>query len=211
MPSSEGHYYSDKAPGPSFLGIPVYAAVRPILPDWIRAKHHHPPGTNSRAFGDTLNDQGTGLRQDKIYQAMVLQIVTLVVVSLPAAFLGVLLFRFLNQIQSIHWLFNAAAALIFGLATPAFPYSATFISHQLVGFLLFGAFTIGLLMRQGRLRPAWAILAGFMLGFCGYFRVPGSVDRRWDWPVYSVHHSKPALAGWGGDRWRRSDCRHDVV
>ncbi|HQH36609.1 MAG TPA: hypothetical protein PLS77_12975, partial [Anaerolineaceae bacterium] len=27
----EGHYYLDKAPGPSFLAVPVYAAIRPIL------------------------------------------------------------------------------------------------------------------------------------------------------------------------------------
>ena len=27
----EGHYYLDKAPGPSFLAVPVYALTRPIL------------------------------------------------------------------------------------------------------------------------------------------------------------------------------------
>src|SRR5262245_27794027 len=27
----EGHYYTDKAPGPSLLAVPVYAAIRPIL------------------------------------------------------------------------------------------------------------------------------------------------------------------------------------
>ncbi len=169
----EGRYYSDKAPGPSFLGVPVYAAARPLLQSGP-VQGIITRLASSDAFGSTLNEEGTGLQQEKIYQALVLMIVTMVVVALPSAFLGVLLYRLLNQINEARgW--NVAAVLVWGLATPAFPYSGTFISHQLVAFLLFAAFWLGFQMRQGRLSPAWAGLVGFLLGYAVISEYPSAV------------------------------------
>jgi hypothetical protein len=159
----EGHHYTDKAPGPSFLAVPVYAVVRPIL-------HSAPVQgllerlANNPAFVATLREDGTGLLREKIYQAIVLYMVTVVVVSIPAAMLGVLLYRFLAYLGAGQaW--RAAIVLIYGLATSAFPYSGAFFSHQLVAFLLFGAFFLGFQMRYGRFSPRWTLAAGLMLGY----------------------------------------------
>jgi hypothetical protein len=59
------HYYSDKAPGAAFLGIPVYAGLKsflqlPILDsvmDWL---------TRSEALEATLREGGTGLLTHKV-------------------------------------------------------------------------------------------------------------------------------------------------
>jgi hypothetical protein len=159
----EGRHYLDKAPGPSFLAVPVYATMRPIL-------HSGPvQGVLARvarnpAFTETLREGGTGLLEDKIYNAIVLYIVTIVTVSIPAAILGVLLYRFLTQLGAGRaW--SAAIVLIYGLATSAFPYSGAFYSHQIVAFLLFGAFLTGFQMRQEAISPRWTLAAGLMLGY----------------------------------------------
>jgi hypothetical protein len=159
----EGRYYLDKAPGPSLLAVPVYAAFRPILLSTPMQKLLARIGS-SAAFEDTLNEEGTGLRTDKIYFATVLLIVTFVTVSIPSAVLGVLIFRFLRCLNlQVGW--AVVVALIYGLATNAFPYSGAFFSHQLVAFLLFAAFYLAFRMKVGGLHPAWSILTGFMLGF----------------------------------------------
>jgi hypothetical protein len=159
----EGHHYLDKAPGPSFLAIPIYVAVRPILHSGP-VQHILARVASNPAFADTLREGGTGLLEDKIYNAIVLYIVTIALVAIPAAILGVLLYRLLTQLgASRAW--SAAIALIYGLATSAFPYSGAFFSHQIVAFLLFGAFFIGFQMRRGALSPSWALAAGLMLGY----------------------------------------------
>lgn len=157
-----GRHYTDKAPGPSFLAVPVYAAVRPIL--------HLPVVqgmiervSRSPAFANTLNQDGSGLLTDKIYYFIVLYISTVVVVCLPAALLGVLVYRFVRRMgASMGW--ALAVALIYGLATPAFTYSGAFFSHQIVAFLLFGAFYLGTRVSKGEKSNAWLLLAGLMLG-----------------------------------------------
>ena len=95
---------------------------------------------------------------------MVLYIVTVVVISIPAAGLGVLLYRSLIYLGTgSTW--GVVIALIYGLATSAFPYSAAFFSHQLAAFLLFGAFFLGFQMRSLALSPYWVVAAGLMLGY----------------------------------------------
>ncbi len=170
----EGRYYSDKAPGPSFLGVPVYAAARPVLRSAV-VQRIITRLASSAAFGETLNAQGSGLMQEKIYQALVLALVTMAAAALPGALLGVLLFRLLNQINPAARGWNMAGVLLWGLASPAFPYSGAFLSHQLVAFLLFVAFWIGLRMKQGMLRPAWVTLAGFCLGYAIISEYPAVV------------------------------------
>lgn len=157
-----GRHYTDKAPGPSFFAVPVYAAVRPILrmpivQSAIERVSHSP------AFANTLNQDGSGLMADKIYYFIVLYISTVIVVCLPAAVLGVLVYRFVRH-MGVRMGWSLAVALIYGLATPAFTYSAAFFSHQIVAFLLFGAFTIGHCVSRGGRSNAWLLLAGFMLG-----------------------------------------------
>ncbi|HMO57560.1 MAG TPA: hypothetical protein PKC19_09405, partial [Roseiflexaceae bacterium] len=187
----EGHYYSDKAPGASFLAVPVYAVVRPLL-------QSAPVGAlldrlaRSAAFGDTLNETGTGLQREKIYYAIALTIVTFATVAIPAALLGVLLYRFLAAFDPRRgW--RVAATLIYGLATPAFPYANLLYGHQTVAVMLFAAFALSFWIGQRRIRPAWATLVGLLLGYVLITEYPAALiiaaiglyliavipDRRW--------------------------------
>jgi hypothetical protein len=186
-----GPHFSDKAPGTAFLAVPVYAAARPILRsapvqallDRLACGH---------AFGETLSDDGTGLTTEKVYAAIVLYLVTVVVVSIPSAVLGTLIYSFLGIFtQRSDW--RIGVALLYGLATNAFPYSGAFYGHQIVAFLLFGAFYLAFAIGQGRTSVRWTILVGLMLAYAVITEYPtaliaGAVfgytllvlpDRRW--------------------------------
>jgi hypothetical protein len=159
----EGRHYSDKAPGPALLAVPVYGLMRPILRSAFVQERIEQLAANP-AFIATLRPEGTGLLREKVYHAMVLYAVTAVVVSVPAACLGVLLFRFLGQLPlASGWC--AAIVLIYGLATNAFAYAGAFLSHQLTAFLLFAAFYIGRELRRGVCDPRWALGAAVALGW----------------------------------------------
>ncbi|MGQ9894992.1 MAG: hypothetical protein ACUVSY_14420 [Roseiflexus sp.] len=186
-----GHYYSDKAPGTSFLAVPVYAAIRPVLQTAPVQRFIERLGS-SAAFGETLRPDGSGLATEKVYFALVLMIVSLVTVAVPAALLGVVLYRFLELFDlGMGW--RAAIALIYGLATPAFPYANAFIGHQQVAALLFGAFWLVFLIGQRRLSLHWMPAVGVLLGWTLITEYPAALvvagigvyalivlpDRRW--------------------------------
>lgn len=159
----EGHYYLDKAPGPSFLAVPVYAALRPLL-NLDRVEGVLQRIGQSEAFAATLNEGGTGALLEKIKFMIVLYVVTMIVSALPAALLGVLLFDQLSMFGlGPGW--RGLLVMIYGLCTPAFAFSGQFFSHQLCAFLLFGAFRILYQMRDGRAKPGWLLLAGVMMGW----------------------------------------------
>ncbi|HWQ12431.1 MAG TPA: hypothetical protein VNL77_06515 [Roseiflexaceae bacterium] len=186
-----GHYYSDKAPGLSFLAVPVYMAARPVLQAGpVRQVIERL--ADSAAFNQTVSEAGTGLLREKIYLALVLTLVTFVTVAAPGALLGVLLFRFL-AIFGIRAGLRAVLALVYGLATPAFPYAGAFYAHQLVAALLFGAFFLAFLIGQRRISQRWSPLVGFLLGYALISEYPAALivaavglyllavlpDRRW--------------------------------
>jgi hypothetical protein len=159
----EGRHYSDKAPGLSFLGVPVYAVFKGIAAttpvSWLmeRVAHHS-------TFEATLLEGGTGIQSQKVYFAAALYFVTFFTVSVPAALLGVLLYDMLgNWVASENARF--LVTLVYGLATPALAYGGMLFSHQLVAFLLFAAFH---LVFQQRKRPASnsrMLLVGILLGW----------------------------------------------
>jgi len=136
----EGHTYSDKAPGPVFLALPAFLAVRPLIDHPLVASRAQALGGGA-AMGDTLNTQGTGLRDDKIRFALVQYLMTIIVVALPAAALGALLFAALRG-MGLGSTPAALTALAYGLGSAAAPYAGNFYSHQLVATLLFGAFCV---------------------------------------------------------------------
>ncbi|WP_322816670.1 hypothetical protein [Chloroflexus sp.] len=134
----EGHAYTDKPPGLSFLGVPVYAALRPLLnTPLVQAQFERLSGR----FAATLNPDGSGLRPDKIRFALVQYLLTLVVVALPAALFGGLFFLILQRI-GVPPVPASIGTLAYGLATSAAPYAGNFYSHQLVAVLLFTAFAL---------------------------------------------------------------------
>jgi len=186
-----GHYYSDKAPGTSFLAVPVYAAVRPVLQTALVQRFIERLGS-SAAFGETLRPDGSGLATEKVYFALVLMIVSFATVAVPSALLGVVLYRFL-ELFGLATGWRVMIALIYGLATPAFPYSNTFVGHQQVAALLFGAFWLVFLIGQRRLSPRWMLVVGVLLGWTLITEYPAALivagiglyalivlpDRRW--------------------------------
>src|SRR5581483_6633404 len=157
-----GHAYSDKAPGTSFLGI---------LPYWVfktfggRALVEAlAPRVSNSALLSTLDPNGRGLVAENLYVFAALTFATFFVVALPAALLGVLLYRMLCV-----WANQPRDALIltlaYGLATPAFAYSNNLYSHQPVAFLLFAAFYLVFQTTHGVHPRLFAALAGFALGW----------------------------------------------
>jgi hypothetical protein len=168
-----GHYYSDKAPGLSFLAIPFYmvfkeaASTSPVA--WLMDKVAH-----SSAFDATLREGGTGLLSQKIYFAIALYFVTFFTISIPSALLGVLLYRVLGFfIETERPRFFTA--LTYGLATPAFPYAGMFFSHQLVAFLLFGAFYLIFRRRKTQISHWQLVVVGLFLGWSVITEYPAAL------------------------------------
>ncbi len=159
----EGHYYSDKAPGLSFLAVPFYAVFRTMaaIPAVTRLTEKL---TQGEALAATLRQDGTGLLPQKVYFALALYFVTFFTVSVPSALLGVILYRFLGFFVEEEGP-RLLTALVYGLATPAFPYTGNFFSHQLVAFLLFLAFY--LIFQVGGACPSpWKLgVVGLLLGW----------------------------------------------
>lgn len=109
-----GHYYSNKAPGASLLGIPVYAALY-----WLEYPFHRgviPPRL------DMFNAWA----------------INFFVSVLPVAVAAALLYLTLRRLngggrRAAFW------ALLFGLATPLWPYSTMMWGHPLAAAALVGA------------------------------------------------------------------------
>jgi hypothetical protein len=156
------HYYSDKAPGAAFLGLPFYAGLRyflslPFINDTVRYL------SNNAAFTATLNPTGTGINDLKIRFALGQALVSFIVSALPTAVLGVLIFRFLSQF-TIALLPRIFIVFIYGLISPAFPYANAFYGHQLSAALLFAAFYLIFSSKHDLTR--WKLLlAGFLMGY----------------------------------------------
>ena len=133
-----GHYYSDKAPGTAFLGIPVYWVFKTLFSQALNEQVASRLAANS-AFAATLNASGTGLLTEKISFFLALTFVTFFVVAVPAALLGVLFYRVLDYFSTNEG-HKLVLTLAYSLATPAFAYANNFYGHQIAAVLLFGAF-----------------------------------------------------------------------
>ena len=103
----DGHYYSDKAPGSSFLGSVVYLIIRPFVANPALAEY----------------------------------LIRFFIVSLPSAFLCVLIYRFSGQFTRKEK-YRLMASIAYGLGTMAFPYSILFFGHQISSAILFSGFYV---------------------------------------------------------------------
>lgn len=161
----QGRAYTDKPPGLSFLALPAYLVLSPIL-DLPPLKDRLQTMSSGAAFGATLREDGTGLRADKIRFALVQYILTLIVVATPAAALGVLFYLALGRL-GVAPTPAAVGALAYGLGTVAAPYAGNFYAHQVAATLLFGAFLIAWpAPDEARQRLfARALLCGLLLGW----------------------------------------------
>lgn len=135
------HYYSDKAPGVAFLGIPLYAALSVVLdaPVMVDVTERL---AQSDAFQGTLRADGSGVSVDKVRFAAAQTALAFGLGVVPTALLAVLLFLILVHLlgrPSLAW----GVALAYGLLTPAFAYANTLYGHQLSAALLMTAFYLG--------------------------------------------------------------------
>ena len=155
------HYYSDKAPGAAFLGIPVYAALKVVLDlpvmDGLTDRL-----ANSSAFQSTLRSEGSGVLKDKVRFALAQVAITFVVAVLPSALIGVMMYFLLAKFTD-HAGHRAAVVLTYGLLTPAFAYATAFYGHQLSAALLLGAFYLVFMTETPSTKSL--LFAGLLLGY----------------------------------------------
>jgi 4-amino-4-deoxy-L-arabinose transferase-like glycosyltransferase len=168
-----GHIYTDKAPGTSFLGAPVYFAFK-LLADTppMRAALRRVGG--SQALAATLKEGGTGLLEQKVYFAAALYATTFFTVAFPSALLGALLFLFMGRLLC-SLLSRSALALAYGLGTIAFPYSTVFYGHQIATALLFFAFYLLFCIRQREMSNRWLWIVGGLMGLAVLIEFPALV------------------------------------
>lgn len=156
------HYYSDKAPGAAFLGIPLYAGLRPLLETPLVAALAERLESHE-AFVGTLRAEGSGVSAQKVRFAIVQVYLSFFASALPTAALAALLFLWLRAMTPQVWP-RAVVALGYALATPAFAYANALYGHQLAAFLLFGAFYL-LARAPSRIGTARAVFVGLALGY----------------------------------------------
>lgn len=160
------HYYSDKAPGAAFLGIPVYASLRLAL-DWPVMERLTERLANSEAFKATLRESGSGVVQDKVRYALAQVTLSFLIGAIPSALLCVLLYQLARGFGGRPNT-SAFVALAYGLLTPAFAYANTFYGHQLSAVMLVAAFYLIFTLEQpGAPRPSVlrSLAIGLLLGY----------------------------------------------
>jgi len=155
------HYYSDKAPGAALLGIPIYAALAPVLDTPLLSAVTARLESHS-AFAGTLRVEGSGVSAQKVRFAIVQVVLSFLLAALPTAALAALLFLWLQAVTPMVWP-RLVVALGYGLATPAFAYANAFYGHQLSAFLLFAAFYL-LARAPAHIGAGRALLVG-LLGY----------------------------------------------
>jgi hypothetical protein len=143
----DGHHYSDKAPGASFLAVPVYATYRA----WLRLRGAPRPesltGAELRArFGGRGTLPG-GLGEDRIFFnppfRRAVYLCNLFTNAVAGAAQGVVLFLMLGSAAvAVRPLLALVAALALSLGSLAFAYSTVFFGHVLAGAFLLGAFAL---------------------------------------------------------------------
>lgn len=143
-----GHFYCDKAPGVSWLAIPVHAAVLAVHPE-------EPPGPRLLAVSSWL--------------------AAVFAIGLPSA-LAVVFLDGLLAAWGLAPRPRAALALAYGLATITWPYSTLLYGHQLAAALLLIAFALLARLKNSPRAPAGTLfLAGFLLGVAVVAEYPAAL------------------------------------
>lgn len=166
------HYYSDKAPGTAFLGIPIYAGLKTLL-DTSLLEGVMERLAGNEAFKATLREDGSGIFEEKVRFAIVQLVLSFTLAALPTSFTGVLMFRILRAFTNNLWP-RLIVVLGYGLLSPAFPYAGALYGHQLSAALLFAAFYI-VFIRRGSLTAGALFLVGGLLGYSVVTEYPSAL------------------------------------
>jgi hypothetical protein len=158
-----GHYYSDKAPGLSFLALPIYAASHLLSPSFKGQRY---------VAG---KDQSFAIPRNTVYLRY---LITYLLVVLPSALFAVLLWLFLGRLMGNEkWALALTGVYSFG--TIAWVYGSQFFSHQITAMLLFASFMILFdkvrTRRPNRRTLAFTALAGFLTGYAVITEYPAVV------------------------------------
>jgi len=156
------HYYSDKAPGTAFVGIPLYGAVYQLLelPGVASLTHWL---AESESFGTTLREGGTGVSLEKVRFAIAQVILVLALAALPTALISVGIFYFLARFTESAGP-RVLVSLSYGLLTPAWTYGGALYGHQLSALLLFVSF-FGVSSRWFEAKRIRSVVLGLLLGY----------------------------------------------
>jgi hypothetical protein len=163
-----GHYYSNKAPGLSLAGVPIYAAFKAVF---------------HRSLGPYVE---ANITRSRLEYFVLLYLECVFTVSIPATLLLLLFFWFLGYF-SASVMNRAILTIALGLGTVIFPYARVFFSHIPATALLFAGFVlVWILGKDGSIRgagSAWlvahprstAFLAGLALGAAVLFEYPAAL------------------------------------
>lgn len=132
----EGHYYTNKSPGLSFLALPAFLLT-------------------NRLNGNS--ESVTRLRRSA-YAA------NLAVNASSGALLGFLVYRAIMSLSLGTAVWSAWLALVFGLGTLIFPYATAFYGHQPAAASSFAGFALVNTARTGEKRAPYALVAGAAFG-----------------------------------------------
>lgn len=168
----QGHYYTVASIGPSLVAVPIYGTFKAVT-------SLHP--ISRRVF--ELRDPQARAK----YQNVALIVITFLAVSVPAASIGVLVFLFASRFTTRQ---NDALllALIYGLATVAFPYSRTFHQHQIAAFGAFlGFYLLWRVIYEGGAKGwLWVVGALFSLAAISEYPLALFVGVLCGWALYEL-------------------------
>ncbi len=164
----QGHYYSDKPPGPALAGVLPYAALKAALSSpplaSLITQISQSPSFNATFTEGTNYGQSDSTPRDKLIGAMGRILMTVVVICIPTAFMLCLFWKWCCQITGRYWLsLSLTLALAFG--TTLFTYSTLFYNHALSATLLFISFYLLHRLKPAKGPKSWLAVCGFLLGF----------------------------------------------
>lgn len=134
----EGHYYSDKAPGSSWLGVLPYMIVY------------------------MLAEENT---QDWLFLGWSLYLVTMFAIAIPSA-ISVSVIFYLFRMMTLPVGISTGLTMAYAFGTLTLPYSTMYFGHQLAAALLIFSFVLIFRMKLVGLFPREQLLViGFLLGY----------------------------------------------
>jgi hypothetical protein len=163
---NDEHYYCDKAPGVSFLGVLPYAPM-------------------SLVAGSQKPSRG--------YLTRASYWITVVAVAVPSALSVSLLYLLLIALGLRAWM-SALGALAYAFATLAFPYSTLLYGHQTAAALLIIAFALLVRARHTGSRPRM-LLVGLALGYAVVCEYPAALAVV-PITIYALVHFRPLPRLW---------------
>ena len=175
----DGHFYSDKAPGTSFLAAIPYAGLytyRVLTGGELPEVRVHPLDPTAAASGDVPEPSRRRPGDVLVYNQthrLALWLCGLFAVALPSVFgvaaVFLLALRELGDRRGAMFV-----AFAYAIATPAFVYSTVLYGHQLCGALLICAYAVVALAPAGA-GPRVGAVAGALLGYAVITEYPAAV------------------------------------